>query len=80
MEIKTIKGISPEIWMEFKALAARKNVALGVLFRIMLENYVKNSESFWKDILTNDKSLSDEEAEEMHKVVRNLRKDKGFRV
>ncbi len=80
MEVKTIKGINKEKWMEFKALAARKNVALGALFEIMLENYEKNSDLFWNDILKGEKIISDKEADELNASVKKLRKDRGFRI
>ena len=80
MDIRTIKGINSEKWREFKAIAARKNVPMGVLFEIMLENYMKEGEGFWKDILSGDRVISDYEAEELYKSVKKLRKDKGFRI
>ena len=33
---------------------------------------------FWDEILNGKKIISDKEAEEMHKVVKEIRKDKGF--
>ncbi len=80
MEIKTIKGISRERWMEFKALAAGRNVPLGVLFEVMLENYEKNGELVWNEILRGEKIISDREADELYGCVKKLRKDKGFRI
>ena len=80
MNIKTIKGVNSERWIEFKAMAARKNVPLGILFEIMLENYIKEGEGFWKEVLRGDKIISDNEAEELYKSIKKLRRDRGFRV
>lgn len=80
MEIKTIKGISAEKWIEFKTLAAKKNVHLGKLFEIMIENYADRGDLFWEEVLGREKILSDSEAEELLKKVKKLRKDRGFRI
>ena len=80
MEVKTIKGISLERWIEFKTLAAKKNVPMGTLFEIMLESYEKSSDLFWKEILKGEKLISDKEAGELNDSVRKLRKDRGFRI
>lgn len=80
MDIKTIKGINAERWMEFKALAAKKNVPLGVLFEIMLINYSKTSDSFWNKVLSGDKIISDKEANELSESTKKLRKERGFRI
>ena len=80
MEIKSIKGVGEEKWIEFKSLAAKKNVSLGELFGIMLADYSKRSELVWDRVLSGEKILSDNEALEMEKTVKELRKDKGFRI
>lgn len=79
MEVKTIKGISAEKWIEFKTLAAKKNVPMGRLFETMVENYSKTEDPAWEAILKGEKILSDEEADEMHDLVKKMRKEKGFR-
>ena len=80
MEVKTIKGVSEERWMEFKSLAAKKRVPLGSLFEIMLEDYFKNADSFWEKVLNGKKILSEKEAEELKKDTKKLRRDSGFRI
>lgn len=80
MEIKTIKGISNERWIEFKTLAAKKNVPLGAFFEIILSNYSRNSDLFWNKVLSRKKILSDSEADAFEEDIKKLRKDKGFRV
>ena len=78
--IKTIKGINRETWLMFKELAAKKGMKMGDLFENMIKEYSKRSEDFWKEILSGEKRISDDEAEDMLKTVRELRKDKGFRI
>lgn len=80
MEIRSIKGISREKWIDFKSLAARKNVAMGELFEIMLNDYYKRSNLLWGEILNGKKILSEEEAEELIREVKSIRKERGFRI
>ncbi len=79
MEIRTIKGIDRERWLKFREIAARKGLKLGELFSDMIEEYNKKSDEFWDKILSGEKRISDKEAEEMHKTVRKLRKEKWFK-
>ena len=79
-EIKTIKEVDDETWLEFKGIANKNKVKLGVLFKSMVGEYKKNSEKVWKKILTGEKILSDREAEELEKTVTSIRRDYGFRT
>ena len=79
MPTKTIKGIDEEDWNEFKSRAAKANVSLGTYFKVMLEESEKNTEEFWDMVLSRNKLLNDEEANELEKEVENLRKERGFR-
>ena len=48
---------------------------------IYLEALLENmSDDFWEEILSGERRISDEEAKEMLKVVRELRKEEGFRI
>ena len=80
MEIRSIKGVGKEKWIEFKSLAAKKNVSLGNLFEIMLEDYNKRADFLWNKILKGEKILSDKEADELEEIVNETRKERGFRV
>lgn len=79
MEIKTIKGIKPDIWAKFKAMAARKDTSMGELFGIMVNDFEKRNDVAWDNILNSKKILSDSEAESMLKDIKKLRKERGFR-
>ena len=79
MEVKTIKDVDEETWREFKAIAAKNNVRMSSLLKIMIKEFEKNSKDFWNEILNGEKLMSDKEAEEMKILTIKLRKEKGFR-
>ena len=79
MEVKTIKNVDEETWREFKIIAARNNVKMSVLLKIMIKEFEKNNRTFWNEILNEKKLMSDKEAEEMMMITTNIRKEKGFR-
>ena len=78
-EVKTIKDIDEETWAEFKSLAAKNRVNLGVFFKMVLKEYEKNSELFWDKVLSVEKIWSDEEAEDMEKIAKKVRKERSWR-
>ncbi len=81
MGLKTIKGVREEKWAEFKGLAVKNRMPMGKLLENMIDEYSKNSvKEFWDRILNGEKILSDKEADELHKTVKSLRRDHGFRV
>ena len=79
MEIRSIKNVDEETWREFKAIAAKHNVKMSSLLKIMIKEFEKNSKDFWNEILNGEKLMSDKEAEEMKILTIKLRKEKGFR-
>ncbi|MBS3066331.1 hypothetical protein J4205_00775 [Candidatus Pacearchaeota archaeon] len=79
MEIRSIKNVDEETWREFKAIAAKNNVKMSSLLKIMIKEFEKNSKDFWNEILNGEKLMSDKEAEEMKILTIKLRKEKGFR-
>jgi len=79
MEVKTIKGISDEKWIKLKIIAAKHKIAMGKLVENMIDNYEKQNEDFWQEILSGEKRISDKEAEEMQKIASKSRKEWGFR-
>tara|TARA_Y100000034_G_C6529719_1_gene228212 strand:+ start:223 stop:465 length:243 start_codon:yes stop_codon:yes gene_type:complete len=80
MTLKTIKGINENSWAEFKSLAAKNKIKMGLLFERMLEDYKKKSEESWNLILSGKKILSDKEAENMKKTIEESRREYGFRI
>ena len=80
MMIRTIKGIENDKWMKLKILAAKRNVALGRLVEIMIEDYSNRADAVWNKILSGEKIISEKEAEEFSKEIIRLRKNRGFRV
>lgn len=77
--VKTIKGIDENIWLEFKSLASRNNSRTGKFFEVLVQEYKNRSAKSWTNILNAGKILSDGEAEDMNKLVRELRREKGYR-
>ncbi len=80
MEVRTIKGIGREKWRKFKELAFRKEVSMGKMFEILIEDFSKKRNDVWDEILDGEKILSDKEAKDLEKEVKKLRKEKGFRI
>ncbi|MBI4181545.1 MAG: hypothetical protein HY520_01080 [Candidatus Aenigmarchaeota archaeon] len=79
MSLKTIKNVREEKWTELKSLAARNRLPLGKMIEEMIDSYAKRTEEGWNRILKGEKHLSDREAEDMRKIVLELRKERGFR-
>ncbi|MFA4887610.1 MAG: hypothetical protein WC595_05325 [Candidatus Nanoarchaeia archaeon] len=79
-EIKTIKGVDDETWRDFKGLAVKEGLNMGILFKHMLKEYEKSRKTFWDGILGGEKILSEKEAEGMEKRVIKMRKEYGFRT
>ena len=79
METKCIKDVDEETWREFKTLAVKNNLKMAVLLKIMIKEFEKNNRKFWDEILYGEKLMTDKEAEEMIKITRDFRKERGFR-
>ena len=77
--VKTIKDVNEEDWLEFKSIAARNKIKMGMLFSRMVEEYKEKSKSFWDGILKGPPSISREEAGAILETVKNIRKEYGFR-
>ena len=79
METKCIKDVDEETWREFKTLAVKNNLKMAVLLKIMIKEFEKNNRKFWDEILYGEKLMTDKEAEEMIKITKEIRKERGFR-
>ena len=80
MEIKCIKGVDEETWREFKALAAKNNMKMSSLLKIVIKEFKKNKYTFWDEMLNGKRLLSDKEAGGLAESASNLRKERGFRA
>ena len=78
--VKTIKEVDEGVWGRFKGLAARSNLKMGVFFKVLIDGYESNARDSWDRILNSPKLLSDKEAKEMHREIKALRKEYGFRI
>ena len=45
----------------------------------MLKEYKKSIKNFWKNLLEGERIFMDKEAEGIEEVIKNMRKEKGFR-
>ena len=77
--LKTIKAVDEETWVKFKILATKERQTMGKLLATMVREHEKRAQNVWDTIFHSGKILSDKEAEDMHKIVRKLRKERGFR-
>lgn len=77
--LKTIKTVDDGTWVKFKTLAVKKRLTMGELLASMVREYEKRADDTWDKILHSGKILSDREAKDLHKIVRGLRKERGFR-
>ena len=79
-EVKTVKGIDEKTWADFKDMAAKDKVKLGLFFKNLVEERKRQTASFWKEVFNSGKIISDEEAEGMKKAVKQLRQEQGYRI
>ena len=79
MEIRSIKDVDEETWREFKALAAKNNLKMSLLLKMMVNKFEEEGKDFWKKILNRKINLSNKEAEEMKNIILESRKERGFR-
>ena len=79
MENKCIKNVDEDTWKDFKTLALKNSMKMSILLKIMVNEFEKNSKDLWKEILSRKKSLTNEEANDIEKIVKNMRKERGFR-
>jgi len=79
MENKCIKNVDEDTWRDFKTLALKNSMKMSILLKIMVNEFEKNSKDLWKEILSRKKSLTNEEADDIENIVKNMRKERGFR-
>jgi len=79
-KVKTIRNVDEETWIELKTLAVQHRLALGILLKKMIDSYKKNTRETWDKILNSGKILTDKEAEDLEKITRSMRKEKGWRI
>ena len=79
MSVKTVKDVDDETWRKLKILSAEEDIKMGTLIKNMTESYIKTKEDVWDRILAGEKILSDVEADDIEKITKKLRKERGFR-
>ncbi len=76
-----IKKVPERSWRLFKAESARHGKRLGDFFARLVEEHLRHegaAEKSWETILKRKSFLSDKDAEEMMKTVKEFRR--GFRM
>ena len=79
MTTKTIKDVDDETWRKLKMLSAEHDTTMGKILKKITNDYEERNKEFWNSILKGKKILTDKEAEDMISVVKELRKEHGFR-
>lgn len=79
MKTRTIKDVGEKTWRKMKTLSAEYNMTMGKLLEKITEDYEKRNKDLWNEILYGKKIFTKKEADEMKAVVRDLRKEYGFR-
>ena len=79
MGTKTIKNVDKRTWEILKQLAKRKRVKMGTLLRYMASEYRKIESIDLNQYLPDRPIISVNEAEELEKIVKEIRKESGFR-
>lgn len=74
-----MRNIKEEDWRYFKVEAVKKGMSLGDFFSELLKRYKEASKNPWDKILHGKKLLTKKNAEEMHKAIKEFRKDFEFR-
>ena len=79
-EVKTIKDVDDATWSSFKSLAAKHKLKMGTFFSTIVSTYEKSAKDAWNGILEKKAILTPQEAEELEKTIRAVRKEYGFRT
>lgn len=80
MEIRSIKGVDEETWRGFKTLAAKNNLKMSLLLKMMINEFERKGGDFWSQIFSEEKNLADKEAKDIAEITSKIRKERGFRV
>ncbi|MEM2760969.1 MAG: hypothetical protein QXU32_13170 [Nitrososphaerales archaeon] len=79
MGTKTIKDVDEKTWEILKEMAKKKKVKMGTLLRYMVNRYKRLESVELKQFVLKEPIISTEEAEELEKAVKVIRKEYGFR-
>lgn len=79
MGTKTIKDVDEKTWEILREMAKKKKVKMGTLLRYMANRYKRLESLDLKQFVLKEPIISAEEAEELEKTVKVIRKEYGFR-
>lgn len=75
-----IKNINDEDWRTFKAESAKHGMKIGEFFSELVEEHTERcSELSWNELLYGKKTLTEEDAKNIRKVMKEIRKEFKFR-
>ncbi len=74
-----MRNIKKSTWREFKTRATNRGMSVGEYFNEVVEETKHTAKSPWDKILNRKRNLTDKEAEEMHEVIKEFRRDFKFR-
>ncbi len=68
-----------ETWKILKDLSNRRKLKMGSVLKYAVREYASKSAKKWLGIIPAKPILTDEEAEDMLKLVKKIRKERGYR-
>ncbi len=68
-----------ETWKILKDLSNRRKLKMGSVLKYAVREYASKSDKKWLGIIPAKPILTDEEAEDMLKLVKKIRKERGYR-
>ena len=79
MKTRTIKGVDDETWKLLKETANKRRLKMGTLLKEISMAYKKRPSDSWNQILYGKRVITKKEAEALLKMVKELRKESGYR-
>ncbi|MBS3074810.1 hypothetical protein J4447_05170 [Candidatus Pacearchaeota archaeon] len=79
MKVRTIKGVDDETWKILKEIASKRKLKMGGMLREIAKEYKRRPSDAWEKILNARPILTENEAENMLRLVAKMRKERGYR-
>ncbi len=79
MRVRTIKNVDDETWKLIRTIARREKLKMSDLLKDMAREYTAKPSAAWSKILNVKPILTSKEANEMKKIVKEIRHEYGFR-
>lgn len=79
MTTRTIKDVDDATWKTLRELATRKKQKMGTLLKHVVREYEKKELKPTKTFVPKTPIISSREARELERIVREMRRESGFR-